>query len=213
MSDGLTKNFYCYAHGTANSLQNYAGDVKITAGEVAALLGNQGLVPGATIPSNPYRFVFLDGCSTASDEQWRHAFGIMSLGPVDSAARSMLGPQAFVGWSTLKSAWLDGFTNATGNLDLNMSQAVQSAYTATLQFFFSEWMNGKPLVTCITEASNPGVVQCPLPTYRTTTFTIRAPFTSSSFDVYNKYAAHIGIYGHPGLTRNGLDSTVDDPRW
>ena len=211
LSDGLTKNFYCYAHGTANSLQNYAGDVQITAGGVAALLGNQGSpgFPFAVNPSYPYRFVFLDGCSTASDNQWRHAFGIMPIGPDGQAARPKLGPQAFVGWSTLKSAWLDGFTNATGNLDLNMSQAVQSAYTVTLQLFYSDWMNGEALLTCIRHATDTNRVPCALPIPKVDLITIGSPFASPSFTVTNKYTAYIYIFGHPDLTRGGLDSEAD----
>jgi hypothetical protein len=214
MSDGLTKNFYCHAHGTANNLQNYAGDVQITAGVVAALLGNQGFpgFPFAVNPSYPYRFVFLDGCSTASDNQWRHAFGIMPLGPRGQAARSKLGAQAFVGWSAPVPDLLGGIPDK-GNIDVNESMALQSAYSATLQFFFSEWMNGKPLIECIMDASKPGpYVPCPLPSWGVNHITIGPPFASTSFEVnFNdpRFVGKLWIYGHPGLTRNGLKPEID----
>ena len=192
--------------------QNKAGDVKITAGEVAALLGNQGLVPGAVIPSNPYRFVFLDACSTASDEQWRHAFGIMSLGPVDSAARPMLGPQAFVGWSAPSPGWLDG-PDVNGIETVQQSMAVQSAYAATLLLFYSDWMNGNALLTCLQHATDTNRVSCPLPVPKIKEVTIGYPYISPPITVPNvKYPANICIYGHPGLTRSGLNSDKDDYR-
>jgi hypothetical protein len=217
LSDGLTKNFYCYAHGSPDTLCNAAGDVKITAGGVAALLGNRTGFPGAVIPSNPYRFVFLDACSTARDNQWRHAFGIMSLGPADSAARSILGAQAFVGWSDEKSDWMGG-SEVPGDWTVNQSMALQSAYTATLQIFFSDWMNGTPLSLCIRHATDPSHVPCPLPIPAVSTFTIGPPYISDRFTVQNRrgrYGAQIWIYGHPGLTRSGLDSTTgaDNPMW
>ena len=213
LSDGLTKNFYCYAHGSPNTLCNAAGDVRITVPQVAALLGNGTGFPPGVMPRNPYRFVFLDACSTASDNQWRQAFGIMRFGPTDEAARPKLGAQALVGWTDLKADWMGGYYNQDGSLDVNKSESLQSAYTTTLQFFFFEWMNGQSLLTCIAEASNPTRTQCPLPAWTVTTITIKRPFTSSNFTDSNPYKGKIAIYGHPGLTRDGLNSDDDSLTW
>ena len=90
-----------------------------------------------------------------------------------------------------------------------MSQAVQSAYTATLQLFYSDWMNGNALLTCLQHATDTNRVPCALPTWMVKEFTIGAPFASPSFTVTNSYHANIYIYGHPGLTRNGLNSEAD----
>ncbi|HEY9072978.1 MAG TPA: hypothetical protein VIN67_02495, partial [Desulfobaccales bacterium] len=221
MSDGLTKNFYCYSHGGADGLSSFGRDVRITAGQVAALLGNQGLpgFPFATAPSYPYRFVFLDGCDTVSDNQWRHAFGIMPLGPPGQAGRPKLGPQALLGWQGMKGAWFDGIEYpGTQNLAIGQSLAVQSAYAATLQAFFADWMNGNSLLTCIMHASDPTRVQCPLPVPEVKQMTIKIPFANPSFTVDCRPApdhppARICVYGHAGLTRNGLIDISDSPKY
>ncbi len=214
--DGLTKNFYCYAHGTPNSLQNQAGDVTIQARLVASMLDND-----KEIPYSPYRFVFLDACWTIVNHQWRDAFGIMPFGPVGQAGRSILGPQAFVGWDGPSVGWLDG-PLASGDETRQQSIAVQSAYLATLQFFFSEWMNGQPLVLCLRDATdpyNPSQVPCPMPVPKIDTVTIGSPYISPPYAVANRGPKErerrgtIRIYGHPGLTRNGLDPVRDTYRW
>ena len=215
LSDGSTKNFYCYAHGSTNGLADGGGGVVITPGMVASpiCLDNHADPLGGIDPSYPYRFVFLDACSTAKDNRWRQAFGILTLrGLTDQAARSRLGPQAFVGWSDEIPDWLAGYRNVNG-LDVNKSKAIQSAYTATLLLFFSEWMNGKSLWTCIAKASNPNYAQLPLPSRRFREYTIGPPYTTpygiTSFTVPGETKAYIWIYGHPGLTRNGLDPQTD----
>lgn len=221
LSDGQTKNFYCYAHGSPDTLANDAEDVKLTARLVAEALVNTGIpeFPYVTKVNNPYRFVFLDACNTIVDHQWRHAFGISRMGPDNQAARPILGPQAFVGWKGMPVDWFAGYYNDgkfpdPGYLDVYKSKAVQSAYAATLQSFFSDWMNGQPLRSCIWRASNLNIVQCPLQTPRLDAIAIHAPFASPSFnyDIPEKFRnCAIKLYGHPGLTRYGLDSSADNP--
>ncbi len=204
LTDGETKNLYCYGHGTPNWLGNAMGDVYIRADEVAARLGNHFHTQGGPIPAKPYRFVFLDACDTASDNQWRDAFGIMSLRPGDQAGREKLGPQAFVGWAHGKTGCLSEMYDTNGNLDLNKTRAAESAYTATLCGFYLAWMNGATLYQCINLASDPTAVPYPLPVPSIKRFTIGPPFANPSFIVINSYPSPIYIVGHSGLTRSGL---------
>jgi len=211
LADGLTKSFYCYAHGNSNWLGNAAGDVFMKPAEVARSLTNYYVDPnprkpgqGGLVPANPYRFVFLDGCATASANLWRRAFGIMPLWAADQAARQKLGAQAYVGWASASGGALSGLYFTNGVLDMAGSRAEESAYTATLQCFFFDWMNGASLYQCITNASDTNVFACPLQVEGVKTFTIGQPFTSTSFTVTNKYPSKIYVVGHSGLTKGGL---------
>ncbi len=213
LGDNTTKNFYCYAHGSPNTLENYGGSIKIPAASVASILGNSADTTSGILPGNPYRFVFLDGCKTAQDNQWRQAFGIQSLGPPGQAARPRLWPQAFVGYSADIPDLLGGYPGK-GNINVSQSTALQSAYMATLQFFFSEWMSGKPLLTCVMNAEKPDPPNrpCPLPSWGVNEITVGPPYSSTPFKVNfadNEFKGKLWIYGHPGLTRSGLDPQAD----
>ena len=210
MATDLTKNFYCYAHGTSNAMANATGDVYMWASEVANLLGNHHVTPDPQKPGQgglrvtyPYRFVFLDGCSTASANIWRRAFGIMPIWAPEQSARFQLGPQAFVGWATEKTGWMSGWYSINGVLDFEKSKSTADAYTATLQWFFYDWMSGATLAQCIRNASNTNLAPCPLPVPEVKTFAIEPPFTSISFTVTNQYPSKIYVVGRSGLTRYG----------
>jgi hypothetical protein len=216
LSDGLTKNFYCYAHGTSDSLGTYTGDVRIKASDVAQILGNHYTPPdpkkpgqGGLVPTLPYRFVFLDGCATASQPTWRRAFGIFPIWADDRAARYKLHEQAYVGWADLKAAQLDGVYGTNGVLNISEAKAEESAYTATLQWFFLDWMNGASLYQCIKNASDTNLAPCPFPVPGTTTYTIGYPFASPSFTLTNSHPSKIFVVGHSGLTRDGLQPGDD----
>lgn len=210
MADSITKNFYCFAHGTSNSLAG-GGDACIRSWEVADLLGNHYLAPDPRKPgqgglsvSNPYRFVFLDGCSTASANNWRRAFGIMPIWADDQSRKYGLGEQAYVGWATKVTDWMGGYVATNGNMDVERSVAAASAYTATLQRFYLDWMNGASLYQCINDTSDTNVVACPLPVPSVTRITVGQPFTSSPFTWTNRWPSKIYVVGHSGLTRSGL---------
>ena len=90
LTDGLTKQFYCYGHGTNGWMGDWAGDAYITGGDVAQWLGN-GYSKTNFVTQNPYRFVFLDGCATASGNAWRRVFGIYPLDQQNEAGRNNVG--------------------------------------------------------------------------------------------------------------------------
>jgi len=214
MTNGVTKNLYCKAHGSGTSIGNYAGDVQIKSDVVANLLGNiyspkKGL-GGGLKTKNPYRFVFLDGCSTASTKNWRRAFGIFPLDAPNQAARNNVGPQAYVGWQKEHTGWMDG---GTGNLDRDDDLA--TAYTQTLNNFYSDWMHKVPLAQCIANASVSTPNACPLPAVPPGNKAI----TISGTDVYgspysynftNVVTSKIFVVGHSGLRVDRLDSSQDN---
>jgi hypothetical protein len=202
MGDGLTKNFYGYGHGNNGYLGTKKGEVSVTASAVADILGNHyssNSWPGGLNVTNPYRFAFMDGCSTASGNAWRRAFGIMPIWAAAQAARSRLGPQAYVGYAQEKGDRMGGgSTNAT----INALKA--TAYTETLQYFFLDWMNGVSLAQCIRDASNTNLVECPFTVPEVKLFTINgAMFT-------NNLPSKIYVVGHSGLTVTGLISQDDN---
>jgi hypothetical protein len=206
LGNGTTKNLYAYGHGNADYLGTFAPDVYIKAREVTNVLANTYATKGGLVPTNPYRFVFLDGCSTASGLDWRRAFGIMPYSATNQAARFKLGPQAFVGWAGLKSDHFGGRYDTNGAIVLQSSEVVATAYTETLQQFFLDWMNGASLAQCIRNASNTNLIECPLPVPGITNFTVNG----TSFSL--KYPSKIYVVGHSGLTVTGL-ITADDNKF
>jgi hypothetical protein len=148
LGNGATRNLFTYTHGSPGALQNRDGDIKIYAADVQRVLGNYyDSKAKKFITPNPYRFVFLDGCDTASDPLWRRTFGIYPLG---ISSRGKVGPQAFVGWAKERTAYANTQERLTG-------------YTATLQDFYRFWMSGQPLANCIKLTSDKKTYGCPLP--------------------------------------------------
>jgi hypothetical protein len=142
-----TRQFYASSHGSYNRISSASNDVYIDAGELGRLAGNIS-TKSNYVSQTPYRFVFLDGCSTASTLDWARAFGIYPLSEADAASRNSVGPQAYVGWWTTTQDWMGG--TDTGAQALNLAQA----YTRTLQVFYENWMDGLSLKECIANASN-----------------------------------------------------------
>jgi hypothetical protein len=204
LGNGTTKNLYAYGHGTTNSLGTFASDVYISTKEVANVLANTYALKGGLVPTNPYRFVFLDGCSTAAGLEWRRAFGIMPFSATNQAARFKLGPQAFVGWADLKADHFGGRYDTNGAIVLQSSEIVATAYTETLQQFYLDWMNGSSLNQCIRNASNTNLVECPFPVPGNTNFWVNG----TRFNL--KYLSKIYVVGHSGLTVTGLISGEDN---
>jgi hypothetical protein len=58
----------------------------------------RGRQPKIYVVSNPYRFVFLDGCAAAETRSWANAFGIFNISD-ELENDSVIGAQAFVGYA------------------------------------------------------------------------------------------------------------------
>jgi hypothetical protein len=102
-------------------------------------------VPG--IPAHPYRFAFLDGCSTAKTWDWSVAFGIgkvqtNNIGYYTNAIRRpYTRPGAYVGWA------------------VDVGGGKEWGTTQTYSFFRSQWMlewgyQGRPLLESLRYAND-----------------------------------------------------------
>jgi hypothetical protein len=198
LTNRATKQFYCYSHGSSTQLSDTSNRVFITTAEVSKLLTNK--MSGTNlVTQHPYRFVFLDGCLTASTKEWAQAFGIYPLG--DSTARNRVGPQAFVGWEKECASWMGGFGDPAGDAD------IAQAYTRTLMDFYMDWMLKKPLAVCITNATklSRDHVPFPVPGYEAFEVTI-----SGQPYVFPKVGtSKICVEGSSGLKINGHDPAWD----
>jgi hypothetical protein len=229
MSDGNTKNFYCKAHGNAVSMASYTPNASTTpscaiySSKVADILGNHwnprnGKNGGLRV-TNPYRFVFLDGCSTAS-VGWRRAFGIMPIWASSQSAIYHLGEQAFVAWATTNTTWIGGVSTTNGS-DYNASINLATAFARNLaNDFYYNWMNNVPLASCIATASNPqdGSAPFPVPQYKNQSFTVSGNDFLGPYNYYfktNTWTSPIYVIGHSGLMRYGnkpeQDNQYHDP--
>jgi hypothetical protein len=201
MANGLTKQFYCYAHGTNGWLSSWNNDTYLSANDVSQWLTNHYTKTNGLIAQNPYRFVFLDGCSTASGKDWRRAFGICPLDAANQAARNKTGPQAYVGWADVHAGLLNG---GTGNPQADFDIAV--GYAQTLRGFYSLWMNELSLKTCVdyacfTTASPP----FPVPRNKDVTFHANGGYYHQT----NVMTSKIYIVGYPGLYLRGTYHNYD----
>jgi hypothetical protein len=192
------RQFYCYAHGSSNYMANYLEDTHISAGEIGGLLQNSrsNIV---IIANNPYRFVFLDGCSTGASLDWQTAFGVAERSEV---TRNKTGAQAFVAWARDHTAWLNGSSGASTDL------LVAKAFTHTLALFYTDWMNEVPLAQCVDHASLSlnDTVPFPVPQNKIT----RIHMTDGSTYVNtNVDTSPIYIVGHPGLTVTRVNPQAD----
>jgi hypothetical protein len=194
-----TRNFYCYAHGNPSWLIDPSNDVFIKRSEVASRLGNRRRFLRALEIQNPYRFVFLDACDGAKTKRWAQAFGIVPR-PRDPA-RSLSGPQAFVGWSTEVSAYLAGPKRYDDPALRPVYKEVARKYTETLQFFYAQWMLGTPLADCIRWSSSKWVREVPFPVKGNEVITITAGgFVDVGLPVMT---GDIYVVGYSGLTVEG----------
>ena len=218
MSNGITRNFYCYAHGCNGGLACYAPEkqkpsVSIYASQIRNLLRNDVAWEGHGYVAkfnNPYRFVFLDGCSTASGSDWRMAFGMHTYYYTNTAARGKVGPQAYVGWGADHT----GLLNSTD--DSTASQDILVAYTITLFEFYDEWMQGnKTVAECIHDASmqipNDNSIAFPVPGNETIAFSGTSINGSGYSYIYtNVITSPIYVIGHSGLTRGSWNPIYDN---
>ena len=226
LQDPNTRQFYCNSHGSPWALGDSWGDVTIDCRDLMFKLGNF-IEPSAKVDvvTNPYRFVFLDGCSTLATRSWAYAFGIFDSAD-DLEGNGVIGPQAFVGYFGDHTSWLSGPSNVLP-ADRNVCAAIAEAYCATLQNFYLNWMRGDSSVyNCIRSATTPGAPGCyaPLPTPRKR-WLIKCVEADKGWIefippgpvgnlpqgvtyVVNEYmpvGSKIYVLGHQGLTRGGLD--------
>jgi hypothetical protein len=183
--------FYCYAHGSGTGIGNYSHSISFDSYGIGDLLGNHYNTKGGLITKYPYRFVFLDGCSTASQKNWRRAFGIFPLDAPNQARLNKVGPQAFVGWAK----------EHAGNY---VTADLAEAYTETLNDFYGDWMNRLPLAECIQNASDPKLHNCPFP----------VPGNEVVKDIdgnpFKGETSKIYISGHTGLTRDSVNAAWEN---
>jgi hypothetical protein len=212
MSDGATKNFYAHAHGTGNSIADYSLNVMLFNADLTGALGNYQLGAKMTKINYPCRFVFLDGCSTASTYEWPHAFGIFSYWDTGSPARGKIGNQAYLGWAKEHTGWLNPQDNST------VSENVAFAYTEALADMYEAWMDGSALYQCVDYVSTPKKNIAPLLVDDLKGKPIHI-WGDNGIDGYpfdytipaNKLTtSKIYVIGHSGLTRSGLNGQFDN---
>lgn len=192
-----TRNFYYRGHSTPFMLSDgkppYPEKMMIDDGEIQAALGNTWSFWKLKL-EHPYRLVFLDSCHTASQNNWRKAFGIRAHIRPDLIER--VGPQAFVGWKGEPLAVIG---------DDNWRE-----YAKTETVFWTSWMLGWPLAKCIDFAADRNSLD-PVTEQR-----LKLPLpTAQNLDLYQEAEIITGdyhnltcdwklrVWGYPGITRTG----------
>lgn len=203
LTNGLTKQLYMYGHGTNGWMGNYNNSAYISANDVSSRLKNLFTKKKGLMAHNPYRFVWLDGCATASGKDWRRAFGIYPIGKgaQQQAARNRSGPQAYVGWESVHGGGLNRADHTSSDVDL------VKGYTATLSKFYSLWMQGFRVRQCIDQTAAVTAGQWPLPVPQNTNFTNTINGTTYQFK--NMSTSRIFIIGFPGLQVDRTDHNFD----
>jgi hypothetical protein len=214
MTNGATKNFFTYAHGSGSSVGSYTFNVTLFAAEVAGVLDNY--YSGAKIikAKYPYRFVFLDGCATASTREWRQAFGIFPYWDTSSPARGKIGAQAYVGWANPVTGWL----NPASTTDSTTAENVAFACTEALDDMYELWMEQRPLSQCIDYVSSPkkNIAPFPVSGLKNQAIHIWGDFGidgnpyNYTIPATNVTTSPIYIIGHSGLTRSSVNGLFDN---
>jgi hypothetical protein len=130
--------------------------------EVAAALGNTIDPRQGLSVSHPYRFVFINGCGTATAEVklWQHAFGFLDIEDAPQAVPDLRGAQAYVG----RERGVAGPDQASEWDDKPYgSPEPRKGYGSMLEEFYAAWMNGMPLAGCLAQASDQKKYAWPLP--------------------------------------------------
>jgi len=200
----VVENFYCFSHGSVLGLADGKDTLVayLYSTEVALGLGNY-YVPRTGIQlAHPYRFVFLDGCETATSVLWPQAFGIparITVTDLTSAPSVYFDhPQAFVGWRT-KVPFAQG--------------QEWDDYGKTLELFFENWMLGYPLAQCIYVASDRNSLdpvtgqklKRPLPVEKNRDLWANIGGIPQRIDYLPLSYGILKVFGYVGITANGYD--------
>jgi len=221
------KNFFMFAHGGRYDLESADGvSADISTDDISSLLGNVRDENGNWKSlNNPYRFVFLYACSSATWGDWRRAFGIMPIKGTEAAQGISYGlePQAFVGWGDDVQAgtapiWTHNIFELIyhvpgSNVDIDETKENAWCFTQTLKSFYYEWMQRTPLAACIYDAAHPGNGNYTFPLPGISTYTLSAvnsPFGPFTFTTKHTFNAPIIVAGHSGLTRTGCRTEFDN---
>jgi alpha-tubulin suppressor-like RCC1 family protein/sugar lactone lactonase YvrE len=202
-----TRNFHFDGHGNETSFGNNqkgAGEVNITAGDLEELLGNYpyGTALNGLKRGRPFRFVFLNACETADDDNLHNVFGIYHRLTTADLQKNSQNAQAYVGWVNspriplTADDWYD--------------------FASTYAVLYDAWMAGIPLDDCLNMASQkypfgsvyPITLNWPFGTKFLLPVSVDPshPITGWARTPNNFY---LKIYGYAGLERRGYDS---DPR-
>lgn len=203
MTNSATRQIYIYGHGTNGAMANYNDSAYIWASDVSSRLRNNYTKAKGLMAQNPYRFVWLDGCSTASGKDWRRAFGIYPIGKgaQKQAANNKTGPQAYIGWENVHAGGLNRLNYTPAAVDS------VKAYANTLNTFYSLWMQGFRVKQCIDEASKVTTDRFPLPVPENKTFTVT--INNAAYLFTNITTSKIFIVGFPGLQIDRTDHALD----
>jgi hypothetical protein len=159
-----TKNFYFYGHGSSSSIGDGTSNANrpyLSVWEVGKMLTNSWSSKGI-VAKHPYRFVFLDGCETASSANWPHAFGMYDPGP-PGLPQTSIGRQAFLGWD----ATVGGIRDSNNVVLADLA----NAYGTTMNLFYSFWMSKAQVWACVSAASSKNLAM-PLPVKGNENFTV-----------------------------------------
>jgi hypothetical protein len=134
------RNFYFFGHGNASVIGGFGGaNSSITANAVAFALANVPLHYSILhAAEHPYRFVFLDGCSTGSGI-FSESFAV----PAQSVNNN------FFATAGVESRAFLGFKSTQ-----YFNTALWSNYALIMGFFYEDWLSGNDLQTCVNNAVN-----------------------------------------------------------
>ncbi len=201
MTNGLTKQLYVYGHGWNGLIGGAEPGVYLSALDVGNNLNNKFALKGGLIAHNPYRFVFLDGCATASGKDWRRAFGIFPIDAPIQAARNKTGAQAYIGWADEHAGWFNYSQNS------QVTDDMAKGFGATLTQFYTLWMNNVPLRQCLDIACTPASGKAPFPVPENKN--LKLTINSHNYSTTNLATSKIYLVGYPGLTVGGRDPSFD----
>ncbi len=140
LADYYVRDFIYLGHGAGSTLGDdnptniLSSEWGILSSNVQRTLKNTSSDPLTTYSKHPFRFVFLDGCSTAEGE-WPTAFAIpkKQMKISDFVNKRGIRPRAFMGWSHDKAYAADGtFQNPS----------VFEGHSAYVQAFWNLWNPG-----------------------------------------------------------------------
>ncbi len=197
-----TKNFYFFGHASSSTIGT-SDDYLLTARGLAIRLGNYSFTWGSSAGTNrtgqAYRLVFLDGCATALDHDWAHAFGVYDRIKSKDLANLPNDAQAFVGWTGLKKTPGD-------KLDMVNCYSV----------FWAAWQSGLPLDRCVWYASQ-NHPPPPVDFEDLSAYNLGPQYQFWSVPemerrdmTYQLGSPRIKIYGYAGITRTGYQPGYDN---